>query len=130
MKLFNILPLIIVAFALGFGCAPSDETVEEKPPVVFQGKMDSRFYGSWKADASGSIYTFNEDGSYKLSGKVKTQGGSFDNNSSGSWLVDGEKLLIKDQNGNVVPYAVELKGKTLSLSLTGSLKNKTVLNKQ
>lgn len=130
MKLFKIVALTVIASILSFGCAPSDETVEEKPPVVFQGKADPRFFGSWKADGSGSIYTFNEDGSYKLSGRVKTQGGSFDNNSAGSWLVDGEKLLIKDQNGNVVPYAVELKGKTLSLSLTGSLKNKTVLNKQ
>lgn len=130
MKLFKFLSLIVLVSACIFGCAPSEEVPDEKPPVAFQGKMDSRLLGKWKAEGSGSLYEFKEDGSYQLTGKVKTQGGTFDNNVVGSWLVDGEKLLIKDKAGNVVPYAIALKGSQLSLSLTGSLKNKTVLNKQ
>lgn len=130
MKFFYILSIIVLATSCIFGCAPSEEVADEKPPVAFQGKMDSRLLGKWKAEGSGSIYEFKEDGSYHLTGKVTTQGGTFDNNVVGSWLVDGEKLLIKDKAGNVVPYAIELKNTQLSLSLTGSLKNKTVLNKQ
>lgn len=130
MKLFKILPLVVFTCVCAFGCSPSEEVTDEKPPVAFQGKTDSRLLGKWKAEGSGSIYEFNEDGSFKLSGKVSTQGGTFENNVTGSWLVDGEKVLIKDQSGNVVPYAIDLKGSQLNLSLTGSLKNKTVLNKQ
>ncbi len=125
----NIFTLLVIFTGL-LGCAPSDEVADEKPAVVFQGKPDSRFVGTWNAEGSGSIYEFKEDGTYNLKGKVKMQGGTYDNNSSGSWAVDQEKLLIKDQHGNVTPYAIDFKDPVLTLSLTGSLKNKTVLKRQ
>ena len=132
---FRIAALAAAAIALIVaGCTPADEVAPtlERPKVAFEGKADEGFVGTWKTVNSRSSFTyeFAKDGKYTLAGKVGTQAGTFDNKSSGEWLVNGEHLLIKDAQGNIIPYVQKLTGDKLQLTATGSMKNQTNLVRQ
>lgn len=121
--------LILGALALvAIGCQPSDDYVEpERKVVSFEGETDKRLVGDWKTSDGKGDYTFNEDGNFSLKSKISTPGGVIDSNVKGQWKVKNEQLLIKDQNGNVVPYSLKVSGKSVTLALTGSLKNEVTL---
>jgi hypothetical protein len=119
----------------GTGCQPaSDEvTVTEKPPREFRGEIESGLVGTWKTKDAGSetTYVLAGDGRYTLSGTVSFQGKTMDNNSAGEWRVDGEEFLIKDAQGNVVPYALKRDGPDrMDLTLTGSMKARSTWVRQ
>jgi hypothetical protein len=114
------------------GCQSSEEGVptDDRPKVVFEGKPDERFVAVWNSkETAGNAYTIKGDGTYSYKGVVFMQGKKIDNQFEGEWLVNGDRLLFKDKNGNVVPYAYKFEGDTLTLSLTGRLKRDTVLIK-
>ena len=121
--------LFLGAFALvAIGCQPSDDYVApERKVVSFEGETDKRLVGDWKTSDGKGDYTFNEDGNFSLKSKISTPGGVIDSNVKGQWKVKNEQLLIKDQNGNVVPYSLKVSGKSVTLALTGSLKNEVTL---
>ncbi|CAN1553010.1 Domain of unknown function DUF5640 [Fimbriimonadaceae bacterium] len=124
--------LLLGAFALILvGCQPSDDYVEpERKVVSFEGATDDRLVGAWKtADGKGE-YNFKADGSFALMSKVTTPSGAIDSKSNGQWKVKDGQLLIKDQNGNVVPYKLTVAEKSVTLALTGSLKNEVKLNRK
>ena len=116
------------------GCAPAtDELVPaDKPAVAFKGEADKKFVGVWKSTTVDSTYKLSADGAYQLHSRVKMPGGPgmIDADSAGEWRLDGDKLLFKDAQGNVVPYEYKLDGDNLSLISTGKMKNKTELKKQ
>jgi hypothetical protein len=89
--------------------------------------------GTWKTKDAGSetTYVLAGDGRYTLSGTVSFQGKTMDNNSAGEWRVDGEEFLIKDAQGNVVPYALKRDGPDrMDLTLTGSMKARSTWVRQ
>lgn len=130
MKAFlRLLPVALV-FVLLFGCGSQvEEVVDDTPKVVFEGKPDARFVGTWTSEDGKSTYTLKEDGAYNLKAKISTPGGAMDTESAGSWAVNGDRFLIKDPAGNVVPYTFDFADGKLTLGLTGSMKTSTVLVK-
>ena len=103
----------------------------EKPLVAFEGNPDPQFAATWKSADGRSTYQLARDGTYKLDSKISVQGRApFNSHLEGDWKVKDDRMLFRDKSGVAVPYAYELKGDTLTLSLTGSLKNKTILKKQ
>jgi len=121
--------LILGAVALvAIGCQPSDDYVEpERKVVSFEGETDKRLIGDWKTSDGKGDYNFKEDGNFSLKSKIGTPSGVIDSTVKGQWKVKNEQLLIKDQNGNVVPYSLKVSGKSVTLALTGSLKNEVTL---
>lgn len=121
--------LILGALALvAIGCQPSDDYVEpERKVVSFEGETDKRLIGDWKTSDGKGDYNFKEDGNFSLKSKIETPSGVIDSTVKGQWKVKNEQLLIKDQNGNVVPYSLKVSGKSVTLALTGSLKNEVTL---
>ncbi|HVL38014.1 MAG TPA: hypothetical protein VM328_01360 [Fimbriimonadaceae bacterium] len=130
MRLRPLACLLLALLMMGCGSSSDDLVEAEKPPVAFEGKPDERLVGKWQVPADSSTYTFNQDGTYDFVGKVSTRGGSFDNKFTGAWLVKDDRVLFKDAQGNVVPYVFRIEGDRLTLSLTGSLKNETVMVRQ
>ncbi len=127
--LTRLLPIALAVLAL-FGCDSGvEEVVDDTPKVAFEGQQDERFVGTWASEDGKSTYTLESDGKYNLKAKISTPGGAMDTESGGSWAVNGDRFLIKDPAGNVVPYTFELKDGKLTLSLTGSMKTSTVLVK-
>ena len=126
--------LLLVAFSATFvltGCTSGDEeTLTEPPKVAFSGTPDPEVAGVWKNEKGTSTYRLDKSGTYLLESKVPTPGGSMDTKSEGQWSTDAGKFLMKDKAGNVVAYTMTLKGSTMTLTTTGSLKNVTVLTKQ
>ena len=114
------------------GCHSDEDGAEpEKPPVAFEGKPDPQYAATWKTQDKRSVYEIVADGTYKVDTKVVTKGQApFNSHLEGEWKVNGTQMLFRDKNGAVTPYAIDLKGNTLTLTLTGALKNKTVLLKQ
>lgn len=124
---------LLVGLSVCLGCGPAaDEIlVDEGPPKVeFKGKPDPRLFGAWSTADGKSTYTFEENGKYTYDGIVTTQGGTFPNKFEGEWSLDGDRVYFRDAEGVVVPYAVSLKDDTLKLTLTGSMKNETVLKRK
>jgi hypothetical protein len=132
MKL--IFSVICFAVIAGLGCsegdgAESDEPIRQK--IAFEGEPQDRFAGTWKSADGVSTYKLNKDGSYELDSKIKVQGrGPIESHLKGEWRVQADRLLFRDQRGDVVPYAYSITGDTLELSLTGRLKSKTVLKRK
>lgn len=117
----------------GFGCtSPNDELVPaERPVTAFEGTPDGKFVGTWKSTDGVSTYQLEKDGKYKLDSNIPVRGQSpIQSKSEGEWRVNGDRMIFKDPQGNVVPYSFKLEGETLELSLTGRMKAKTVLKRQ
>lgn len=129
----SVIPIVglVISLAASFGCGPQVEEigVEEPKKIAFDGKPDERFVGTWTSEDGKSTYVLKEDGAYNLKATVSTPGGSMNTESDGSWSVNGDRFLIKDYAGNVVPYTYELADGKLTLGLTGSMKTSTVLVK-
>lgn len=117
--------------ALAIGCQPAVEEVTAPEPtnVPFTGQVDESVTGTWKSQ-SGSTYVFQKDGAYVLDSVVRTPNGEMKTHSEGEWKIDGTKLLMKDENGNVVPYEIEKATDKLTLQVGKSLKHKTELTRQ
>jgi hypothetical protein len=129
--LLSVTFLVTCAALSTVGCNKEDLDEVEKPPLAFEGKPEPKFAATWKTPDGNSTYQFADDGKYILDSLVSVKGQSrMKTHSEGEWKVNGDRMLFRDQSGNVVPYAYEMKDKTLTLTLTGSMKNKTVLNKQ
>jgi len=130
---FYIWIVFLVAIVAAWSCQPAEEIIDvQRPKVVpFTGKVDPRFVGTWKTDNGMSTYQLKEDGAYVLDSTIRVQGQApIQSHLEGEWRLDGDRLLFKDGNGNVVPYAFTIKDDTLELGLTGKLKTKTVLKRQ
>lgn len=130
-------PAILASLAATFfivGCAPTDDEIVgvDKTSVAFKGEPDKRFVGTWKSTSIDSTYKLAENGTYALHSRVKMPGGPgmINADSKGEWRLDGDKLLFKDAQGNVVPYDYTLVGDTLTFTSTGKMKNKTELKLQ
>ncbi len=120
-----------MALILTGGCQPEETLGSDDPPALkLEGTMDPQFVGVWKSDDKASTYTLKEDGSYSLRSNRKTQQGAFEIKVDGGWRLNGEKLLFEDASKNVVPYDFKLEGKKLTLISSGTLKNRTVLQKE
>lgn len=123
--------LALVAMVLVTGCQQEEEITEVKPnTAVFEGTVDPAYVGKWQTSDGKSKYEFLADGRYTQASKVGTPNGVIDSKLEGNWLVKDDRMLFKDQSGNVVPYAAKLSGKSLVLALTGSMKNETRLEKK
>jgi hypothetical protein len=129
---YSLLAISIAVLALAGGCTPADaDATEEAPKVVaFGGKPDEKFAGKYKTVDGDRTYSFESDGKFRLDGTIDNRGQKMPVKVEGAWSVDGDRFLVKDQSSNVVPYTYTLEGKTLTLTLTGSMKNKTILTKQ
>lgn len=114
------------------GCNSDEDGIEpEKPLVAFEGKPEPQYAATWKTQDDRSVYQIGEDGTYKVDTKVTTKGQApFNSHLEGEWKVNDKLMLFRDKNGAVTPYIIDLKGNTLTLTLTGSMKNKTVMVKQ
>jgi len=49
--------------------------------------------------------------------------------STGSWSVKGDRMLFKDQQGNVAAYGYKLAGSKLTLTPTGTMKHPTIMDR-
>lgn len=123
----HVLGLLLVGLLAG--CSPGDEGAAPALKAL-DGKPDARFAGVWKTESGASTYTFAENGDYDLKARITTPNGPMDTESRGSWSVKGDKFFIKDPGGNIVGYEHDLQGDRLTLTLTGSLRNATVLLRQ
>jgi hypothetical protein len=114
------------------GCNSDEDGIEpEKPPVAFEGKPEPQYAATWKTQDDRSVYQIAPDGTYKVDTKISVKGRDpFNSHLEGEWKVNGSQMLFRDKNGAVTPYNMESKGNTLTLTLTGAMKNKTVLLKQ
>ncbi len=124
--------VLALSLALGAGCGPKEEDEEtpEKPKVAFEGTSEPKLVATWKTTDGQTTYTLSEDGAYVLKGKASTPKGPVEYTNNGFWKAANDRVLFKDKDDNVVPYLYELSGKKLTLTMTGSMKNKTVLHKQ
>ncbi len=123
----KISPILVGLLALSsFGCTPEEEQTGDPDKGVLTGEVDKTLAGAYKS-GDGMAYTFSEDGSFTLKGQVSTPGGMVDRESKGEWRVDGDKLMIKDAQGYVVPYVLKKEGSTLKLTMTGTMKSETTL---
>lgn len=100
----------------------------ERPAVAFEGKPDEKIVGTYKTK-DGTVYVFDKAGSFHFDGVTATPKGQKKTHGEGDWVVNGDRLLFKDANG-VVPYNFVQKGRDLTLSLTGKMKNETVFTRQ
>lgn len=115
--------LAVMAMTSSVGCTREDEgETAEKPPIPFEGKPDAKFVGFWKQTNRDASYDIKPDGTFDYKGKVSTPGGVIDTSFSSTWLVNGDRMLLKDQSGNVTQYKHKLEGNKLTLSSTGSMK--------
>ena len=114
----------LYALTASAGCAKNDDgdVATEKLPIAFEGKPDEKFVGFWKQTNRDASYDLHADGTFNYKGKVSTPGGVIDTSFSSSWLVNGDRMLLKDQSGNVTEYKHKLEGNKLTLSGTGSMK--------
>lgn len=122
--------LTLLAAVAFIGCAPpAEEAPIANDMPKFEGKPDPRFFGKWKAEGKDSNYDFREDGTFGHKGKVSYQGNVMENNFEGEWAVKDDLLLIKDPNGAVSDYTLEVEADTITLTSVGSMKTKTVLKR-
>ena len=122
-------PTIFLACLLAFplvGCEPTEEMPPEPNKGPLTGEVDKELAGAYKAN-DGMTYDFKEDGSFTLKGQISTPKGMVDRESKGEWRVDGDKLMIKDAQGYVVPYILKKEGGNLNLTMTGKMKAETKL---
>lgn len=115
----------LLAFPL-VGCEPAEDVPAEPNKGPLTGEVDKEIAGAYKA-SDGMTYEFKEDGSFTLKGQVSTPTGMVDRESKGEWRVDGDKLMIKDAQGYVVPYVLKNEGGVLNLTMTGKMKAETKL---
>lgn len=126
---FALVCLAVMLFAGACGADDSEDPMPAK--VAFEGNIPDTYVGLWKTHDGMSTYELQSDGKYVLNSKIRVQGRDpIDSHLEGEWRVNGDRMLFKDGRGDVVPYAFALEGDTLELSLTGNLKNKTVLKRQ
>ena len=121
---------VVLCFVVG--CGPKDEEITSTTAntVAFEGPPDAKYAGTWKSSNGVSTYIFVADGTYKMDSMIVVRGQKpFPSHAEGQWKVSGDRMLMKDKAGNVVPYALEFKNDELKLTLTGSLKNETVLRR-
>lgn len=77
-----------------------------------------------------SDYQLDPAGTYKLKSTIKVaKQNPIHSNLAGDWTVDGDRILFRDQSGNVAAYSYALSGDKLMLTTTGSLKGKTVMDR-
>jgi hypothetical protein len=128
MKKFVVAPILL---ALVFGCQPAEEEILTSEPksVSFEGSVDEKLVGTWKSADGSSKYEFDQDGKFRLEGKIRTPGGEIDNKTNGEWKVNNNQLLIKDANGYVIPYDLKTANDELTMTSIGSMKNKTTLKR-
>jgi len=124
--------LLCAATALIAGCQPPIEETEAIAPtnVEFTGQPDEAVAGVWKATSGMGTYTFDKSGTYEIDAVVKTPNGEMKTNSKGEWRIDGDRFLMKDAAGNVVPYALERSGDRMVLQVGEKMKHKTELVRQ
>ncbi|MCG9895256.1 MAG: hypothetical protein MH204_07265 [Fimbriimonadaceae bacterium] len=124
----RILPLFIcLAAGLAAGCMSEEAAPADPDKGTLTGSVDKSLAGQYKTQA-GMNYTLNEDGSFLMKGQVQTPGGMIDRETKGEWRVDGDKLMIKDAQGYVVPYAMTKESNgTIKLVMTGRMKAETIL---
>ncbi len=135
MKRF-LISLLGLTFALAItGCTKrKDEDVlddTDRPKVVFEGTADAKYSGTWKTEDRISVYKLAADGGYVLDSNIPMKGSSpMKTHSIGNWAVNADHLLFKDAQGNVASYLYELKGQRLTLTTSGTLKGKTIMDRQ
>ena len=119
---------------LTVGCKQGDAEILEDttPKVVFAGAPDAKFAGTWKTEDGVSVYYLDRSGAYKLESKIQIphQKKPMLTHLSGSWAIAGDRMLFKDQAGNVAGYAFESTPTKLTLISTGTLKAKTIMDRQ
>lgn len=134
-RILTALTSLTIAATLALvGCtSPAEEAGSDAAvpaPVEMTGKPDPSLAGKWVTDNGNSTYQLEPNGSYHLDSKVTTNGNSFMTHSDGTWAVDGNKLFVKGPSGTVAAYTFERKDNQLTLTATGSVPTKTVLNRR
>jgi hypothetical protein len=125
--------LALLALFFGWGCQAEEASLDDlkAPKAAFEGDVPERFAGTWKSEDGISTYRLETDGTYELHSKIRVQRGDpIDSRMQGEWRVKGDRMLFRDERGDVVPYAYALEDGRLELSLTGRMKSKTVLKRQ
>jgi len=135
MKTPTIFSFVFAAALVGVcaGCShpDSDELDTTVKKIAFEGAPDPKFAGTWKTEDGVSTYTIKADGSYELASKIQVaKQKPIDSHLTGNWAVKADQMLFKDQSGNVSGYTFALEGTKLTLVSNGTLKAKTVMDKQ
>jgi len=115
------------------GCKPKDEEIlgDDTPKIAFEGAPDAKYAGTWKTEDGISVYELESSGGYKQASHVPIpKGKPVDSHQTGNWAVKGDRMLFKDQAGNVAAYSYALAGDKLTLTTLGSMKAKTVMDRK
>ncbi|MBS1707765.1 MAG: hypothetical protein JSS65_03485 [Armatimonadetes bacterium] len=131
MKISVLCAVATALLLCGCNGAANEEAPEPKKPVVlFEGSIDKAMVGTWKAEGVDQTYKFFEDGTFTMDQTIRVpKGDPMTTHTKGEWRHNGDKVVIKDAQKNIVPYACKLDGDKMELSLTGSLKVTTKLKK-
>ena len=103
------------------GMTPEPEDGPPKPATVdFKGTAEPAYAGLWSTAEGFSVLDLGKDGSLDLTTINVTPGGKVKKDLKGSWLVDGDRLLLKysDKAGmeSVIAYRSQLDGNNLTLT--------------
>jgi hypothetical protein len=117
------------------GCKTGDDYTQASTPkaVVFEGKLDPRFVGTWKTPGGISTMDLQKDGKLAIETVSESRNGKNDIKVSGQWLKKDSDLLfrytVQGQGQVLLKYSAKLDGKTLTLQQAG-MKVKSVYKKQ
>jgi hypothetical protein len=112
------------ALILSSGCQKEEEdtATPHRMEVAFEGKLDPKYLGSWKAK-DGSSLDLKSDGTMDLVAISQGPTGASKKSLSGHWLSkDGDLLLQYAQGGSLatIKSAAERTGSTLTLVQAGN----------
>ena len=123
--------VLCVLASLVAGCDPQPPESDGPPmpkAVEFVGKVDESLVGLWKTADGRSTLNMAKNGDLALQTINTTPGGDVKTDLKGSWLVDGDRLLLKyvnkDQSESVIAYSLTHAGNSMTLS-TKSPKRET-----
>lgn len=128
--------LALASAVLVAGCKNADD--EYAPAVLpkvypFEGKVDTRYVGTWKTADGNSTLDILKDGKLDIETVNFSQNGKSVGHVSGDWLTSGSDLMFKYSIGKQAPtvlkYTATLDGAKLTLQLADS-KTKTVYTRK
>ena len=112
--------LACLAGALGCDKPESEDATPPATKIVFEGKVESDYVGTWVTANKNSTLILESDGKAKMINVAPGRGTS---EVGGEWKIQGDSLLVKVNNeagGYVSKYAVKLSADKLRLQQKAS----------
>ena len=126
---FVVAALCVATASLLQSCQPAEEedSGPSKPKAVtFEGKVEPKLVGSWLSADGKAGLDLRSDGSAEILASSDSPSGPVKNHLKGSWLTDGDNLLLKYsvayQPATTIAYPYQLSGKTLTLTSSNGTK--------